>query len=74
MCFRKFFLTVHVIKTRPGGPTARVIAGCRAAGPFFWLDSGKYFGFDTISITLDFLFGPSDLIMLLHVPVLKKIN
>ena len=26
-------LTVHDVKTRAGGPTARLLAGCRAAGP-----------------------------------------
>ena len=47
-------LIVHVVKTRAGGPTARLLAGCRAAGPFVWLVSGKYFGFDAMSITLLF--------------------
>ena len=50
-------MIVHVVKTRAGGPTTRLLAGCRAAGPLF----GWYFGFDTILITLDFFFGPSDL-------------
>ena len=30
----------------------------QAVGPFVWLVSGKYFGFDTILITLDFVICP----------------
>ena len=36
--FKEYFRTgliVHIVKTRAGGPTARLLAGCRAAGPLF---------------------------------------
>ena len=47
------------------GRRANGLTTCRLKGrrPFVWLVSGKYLGFDTISITLDFVISPSDLIM-----------
>ena len=33
--FSRTGLIVHIVKTRAGGPTARLLAGCRAAGPLF---------------------------------------
>ena len=31
--FSRTGLIVYIVKTRAGGPTARLLAGCRAAGP-----------------------------------------
>ena len=31
--FYRIGLIVHIVKTRAGGPMARLLAGCRAAGP-----------------------------------------
>ena len=31
--FSRRGLIVYIVKTRAGGPTARLLAGCRAAGP-----------------------------------------
>ena len=31
--FSRTGLIVHIVTTRAGGPTARLLAGCRAAGP-----------------------------------------
>ena len=36
---------------------------------FVMLLSGKFFGFDTVAITLILLFAPFDLIIYFHVPV-----
>ena len=33
--FSRTGLIVYIVKTRAGGPTARLLAGCRAAGPLF---------------------------------------
>ena len=40
--FSRTFLIVHVVKTRAGGPTARLIAGCRAAMPELQVNVQRY--------------------------------
>ena len=65
--FSRTLLIVHIVKTRAGGPSARLLAGCRAAGPLFvelllFVSLGgpkrrlwrPYIGFDTIDIRLVF--------------------
>ena len=82
--FSRTVSIVHVMLNQgPEGQRPGYLQAVKAARPelqvnvkvvflpiiFVWLVSCKFFGFDTVIITLVLLFAPFDSIMYLHVPV-----